>query len=140
MVSHGGLCESCVCGTTKDYTGKGKVTQIEKIDAYVNGPDDSKTAVLIVGDVFGWEFPNTRLIADKVATAGHLAILADINHGTAWKKGTALSQENFQNYLKNNPDERVQGDLKTLIGHLQKDKKNIRHRSHGLLLGWPTSV
>ncbi|XP_004290676.1 PREDICTED: endo-1,3;1,4-beta-D-glucanase-like [Fragaria vesca subsp. vesca] len=55
------LCSTC---------GAGSVTEIGGLKAYVTGPSDSKLAVLLVSDIFGFEAPNFRKLADKTARVG----------------------------------------------------------------------
>jgi len=121
MASKDGLCEHCVTGSKKDYAGKGKDIEIDKLPAYSNGPDDAKTAVIVVTDVFGYKFPNVRLVGDKIANAGHLALIPDYLHGNVWEGD--FSMENRQKFMKNNPDDRVQGDIKKTIAWLHDTKK-----------------
>jgi len=50
-----GICSHCVNGVQKPYTGVGKEIQIDKLDAYINGPEDAKSAVIVNHDLFGWK-------------------------------------------------------------------------------------
>ncbi|KAJ1262799.1 hypothetical protein BS78_09G137200 [Paspalum vaginatum] len=51
------------------------------LKAYLAGPAESKAAVILVSDVFGFEAPNLRKIADKVALLGYLVVVPDFLHG-----------------------------------------------------------
>ncbi|KAJ3693750.1 hypothetical protein LUZ60_009230 [Juncus effusus] len=63
--------------------GKGKVVdQIGGLKAYVSGSfEASKPAILLVSDVFGFEAPNLRSLADKIAGCGFYAIVPDFLYG-----------------------------------------------------------
>ncbi|KAI3790622.1 hypothetical protein L2E82_03803 [Cichorium intybus] len=74
----------------------GDVVQIASLNSYVSGNADSKIAVLLVSDVFGYEAPKLRKLADKVASAGYYVVVPDFFHGDPVIPGTSL-----QDWLKN---------------------------------------
>lgn len=51
------------------------------LKAYVAGSAESKAAVILVSDVFGFEAPKLRKIADNVALSGYLVVVPDFLHG-----------------------------------------------------------
>ncbi|XP_016436733.1 endo-1,3;1,4-beta-D-glucanase-like isoform X3 [Nicotiana tabacum] len=57
--------------TLSSSSGVGSVLEIGGFKAYVSGPSSSKLAILLVSDVYGYEAPNLRKLADKVAAAGY---------------------------------------------------------------------
>ncbi|KAF0922950.1 hypothetical protein E2562_002187 [Oryza meyeriana var. granulata] len=62
--------------------GEGKVVDsFGGIKAYVSGAAESKAAVVLVSDVYGFEAPNLRKIADKVASSGYFVVVPDFLHG-----------------------------------------------------------
>lgn len=61
--------------------GVGSVEEIGGIKSYVSGPDTSNRAVLLISDVYGYEAPNLRKLADKVGAAGFYAVVPDLMHG-----------------------------------------------------------
>ncbi|KAL1219304.1 Endo-1,3,1,4-beta-D-glucanase [Cardamine amara subsp. amara] len=62
-------------------SGSGHVEKLGSLDTYVSGSIDSELAVLLVSHVFGYETPNLRKLADKVAEAGFYAVVPDFFHG-----------------------------------------------------------
>ncbi|CAK9173679.1 unnamed protein product [Ilex paraguariensis] len=61
--------------------GAGHVEEFGGLKSYVSGPSDSKLAVILVSDIFGYEPPNLRKLADKVAAAGFFVVVPDFFHG-----------------------------------------------------------
>ncbi|KAI0512294.1 hypothetical protein KFK09_012933 [Dendrobium nobile] len=62
-------------------SGDGSVVEsIGGLKAYVAGSPDSKAAILLVSDVFGYEAPNLRKLADKTAAAGFYVVVPDFFH------------------------------------------------------------
>ncbi|KAD2394105.1 hypothetical protein E3N88_41082 [Mikania micrantha] len=52
----------------------GDIKQIASLKSYVSGNLDSKLAVLLISDVYGYEAPKLRKIADKLAYAGYYVV------------------------------------------------------------------
>ncbi|EPS69745.1 hypothetical protein M569_05020 [Genlisea aurea] len=59
----------------------GSVEEFGGLSSYVSGPADSGFAVLLVSDVFGYEAPNLRKLADKIGDAGFFAVVPDLFRG-----------------------------------------------------------
>lgn len=65
----------CDIGDRMEYGGLGQEVQIEHIKAYVVKPSTvSDKAIIVIQDVFGWQLPNTRFIADMLATNGYMYV------------------------------------------------------------------
>ncbi|KAH7676942.1 putative hydrolase related to dienelactone hydrolase protein [Dioscorea alata] len=63
-------------------SGHGAVVEnLGGLKAYTAGSPESKLAVLLVSDVYGFEAPNLRKLADKVAAAGYFVVVPDFFHG-----------------------------------------------------------
>ncbi|ESQ47470.1 hypothetical protein EUTSA_v10021426mg [Eutrema salsugineum] len=62
-------------------SGSGQVEKLGGLDTYVSGSTHSKLAVVLVSHVFGYETPQLRKLADKVAEAGFYAVVPDFFHG-----------------------------------------------------------
>ncbi|PON81444.1 Dienelactone hydrolase [Trema orientale] len=63
--------------TLDPNSGAGSVEQLGGLNTYISGSPNSKFAVLFVSDIFGYEAPNIRLVADKVAAAGFYVAVPD---------------------------------------------------------------
>ncbi|XP_026382741.1 endo-1,3;1,4-beta-D-glucanase-like [Papaver somniferum] len=59
----------------------GCVENIGGLESYISGSLDSKLGILLVSDVFGFEAPNLRKLADKVAAAGYYVVAPNFFHG-----------------------------------------------------------
>ncbi|GMN46575.1 hypothetical protein TIFTF001_015769 [Ficus carica] len=62
-------------------SGAGHVQKLGGLDSYVSGSPNSNLAVLLVTDIFGYETPNVRKLADKIAAAGFFVAVPDFLHG-----------------------------------------------------------
>ncbi|XP_054786195.1 endo-1,3;1,4-beta-D-glucanase-like isoform X5 [Prosopis cineraria] len=67
--------------TFNPSAGAGRVEKVGGVDTYVSGSADFKLAILLISDVFGYEAPNLRKLADKVAAAGYFVVVPDFIHG-----------------------------------------------------------
>ena len=66
-----GLCRDCLTGTIQhDANPKGSEQTLHGLPTYVTAPEPGAEplgTVVIITDAFGWEFPNTRSLADAYA-------------------------------------------------------------------------
>ncbi|XP_018826000.1 endo-1,3;1,4-beta-D-glucanase-like [Juglans regia] len=67
--------------TLNPSAGAGYVEPLGGLSSYVSGHPDSKLAIILISDVFGYEAPNLRKLADKVAAAGFYVVVPDFFHG-----------------------------------------------------------
>ncbi|XP_058077824.1 endo-1,3;1,4-beta-D-glucanase-like isoform X3 [Magnolia sinica] len=84
--------------TLSSTCGQGGVEDVGGLKTYITGPSDSKLAVLLVSDVYGYEAPNLRKLADKIAAAGFYVVVPDFFYGDP--------------FVPNNPKRPVQGWIK----------------------------
>ncbi|KAK9182511.1 hypothetical protein WN944_025656 [Citrus x changshan-huyou] len=75
--------------TLNPTTGVGHVENLGGLNTYVNGSPHSKLAVLPVSDIYGYEAPNLRKLADKIASAGFYVAVPDFLHGDPYVPNAA---------------------------------------------------
>ncbi|EEF45406.1 endo-1,3;1,4-beta-D-glucanase [Ricinus communis] len=66
------LTSTCGAGTVQEFGG---------LKIYVTGPPHSTLAIILISDIFGFEAPNLRKLADKVAAAGFFVLVPDFFYG-----------------------------------------------------------
>lgn len=59
--------DCCLKGFKWDGTPEGKESTLAENKAYVTG-SNSDVAIMVVADLFGWTFLNTRLLSDHYAS------------------------------------------------------------------------
>ena len=63
----------CDIGDRFDYGSRGHEVQVEHIKAYIcKPPAGTDKAVIVIHDIFGWQLPNTRYMADMLAANGYM--------------------------------------------------------------------
>ncbi|KAM0948941.1 putative dienelactone hydrolase, alpha/Beta hydrolase [Dioscorea sansibarensis] len=68
--------------TLNPSAGAGSVLEdFGGLRGYVTGDPESNRAVILASDVFGFESPNLRKIADKVAASGFFVVVPDLIYG-----------------------------------------------------------
>ncbi|KAL0370546.1 UNVERIFIED_CONTAM: 1,4-beta-D-glucanase [Sesamum angustifolium] len=75
--------------TLSPISGVGSVVEVAGLKTYVSGSSDSKLAILLASDVFGYEAPNLRKLADKVAAAGFYVVVPDFFCGDPYDPDNA---------------------------------------------------
>ncbi|KAI3459339.1 hypothetical protein Pfo_016002 [Paulownia fortunei] len=70
--------------TLSPNSGAGELQELGGLNCYVSGPADSKISVILISDIFGYEAPNLRKLADKVAAAGFYTVVPDFFQGDAY--------------------------------------------------------
>ncbi|KAF5738606.1 hypothetical protein HS088_TW13G01507 [Tripterygium wilfordii] len=98
-------------------SGAGHVEKLGGLDSYVNGSVDSKLAVILVADVFGYEAPKLRKLADKVAAAGFYVLVPDYFHGDPLVLEN--TQRPWQDWIKDHSTVKAFEETKPLIEALK---------------------
>ncbi|GMN46570.1 hypothetical protein TIFTF001_015751 [Ficus carica] len=62
-------------------SGAGHIEKLGGIESYVSGTPNSKLAVVLISDVYGYQAPKLRKLADKIAAAGFFVAVPDFLHG-----------------------------------------------------------
>jgi len=77
---HSQCCENPP--TLDPVYGKGHVVDdLGGLKTYITGSPESKLAILLISDAFGYEAPLLRNLADKVAASGFYVVVPDFFHG-----------------------------------------------------------
>eukprot|EP00246_Nothoceros_aenigmaticus_P016074 TRINITY_DN704_c0_g1_i1.p1 TRINITY_DN704_c0_g1~~TRINITY_DN704_c0_g1_i1.p1 ORF type:complete len:236 (-),score=45.09 TRINITY_DN704_c0_g1_i1:367-1074(-) len=71
----------CVPAPPASHDVQGKLEHIVGLDVYTSGPASATKAIILAPDLFGYEAPLLRKLADKVASKGYLAVVPDYFHG-----------------------------------------------------------
>jgi carboxymethylenebutenolidase len=115
----------CEKGVVIQYQSNGDVTEInggegvKPIVAYIStavavaadgdATPSARPVVVMMSDIFGYELPNNRMVADLLSANGITCILADFFDGTAWN-GPVTDREKFmvwRNAIDNNRVEQI---------------------------------
>ncbi|KAF2112396.1 dienelactone hydrolase [Lophiotrema nucula] len=78
-----GMSSCCLSGKVQDGKPTGNVRTIGGLETYVAEPESNSTAqsIIFLVDIFGWTFPNVRLLADSYAKEGFTAYIPDVHNG-----------------------------------------------------------
>ncbi|XP_038626285.1 carboxymethylenebutenolidase homolog [Tachyglossus aculeatus] len=110
----------CDIGHKMEYGGMGSEVPVEHIQAYLRKPPSSTDkAVIVVQDIFGWQMPNTRYIADMIAANGYTVICPDFFAGKEpWQPNADWST--FQDWLKTRNARNVDKEAEAVLRYLKK--------------------
>jgi len=65
--------DCCLKGFRWNGQPKGHETKVGGNDTYVTGSNPD-VAIIVIADLFGWTFPNTRLLADHYAEEANATV------------------------------------------------------------------
>ncbi|CCL98846.1 uncharacterized protein FIBRA_00852 [Fibroporia radiculosa] len=74
-------CVDCVSGNVHSGSSIGQEITLAGLPTYATGDPDSKRIIVIGVDIFGWNFINTRLLADEYAARGFRVYIPDLFDG-----------------------------------------------------------
>ncbi|XP_022722801.1 endo-1,3;1,4-beta-D-glucanase-like [Durio zibethinus] len=96
-------------------SGVGHVEELAGFKTYVTGSLHSKLAVLLVSDVFGYEAPNLRKLADKVAASGFYVVVPDFLYGEPYNP----ERSNIAVWFKDHTVDKAFEDAKIIVDALK---------------------
>ncbi|KAM9333535.1 carboxymethylenebutenolidase homolog isoform 2-T2 [Pholidichthys leucotaenia] len=116
----------CDIGDRMEYGGLGQEVQIEHIKAYVvKPPTSSDKAIIVIQDIFGWQLPNTRYIADMLSSNGYMAVCPDFYVGKEpWKPSDDWSK--FQDWLQDKKATNINKEVDAVLRYL-KEQCGAKH-------------
>ncbi|XP_026035210.1 carboxymethylenebutenolidase homolog isoform X1 [Astatotilapia calliptera] len=77
----------CDIGDRMEYGALGQEVQMEHFKAYVVKPSTaSDKAIVVIQDIFGWQLPNTRYMADMLAANGYIRALTSPHTPTTFSQ------------------------------------------------------
>ncbi|TFK04201.1 Carboxymethylenebutenolidase-like protein [Platysternon megacephalum] len=107
-------------GKRTGYVGLGHEEQVEHIKAYVCKPSSvTDRAVIVIHDIYGWQFPDIRYISDLVAAEGYVAICPDFFLGKKPWTSTDHWAE-FRDWLKDRDPTKVDRDADVVLKYLKE--------------------
>ncbi|XP_040873401.1 carboxymethylenebutenolidase homolog isoform X3 [Glycine max] len=101
--------------------GCGHVDKVGGVDSYFSGSSHSKLALLMLSDVFGYEAPNLRKFADKVAAAGYYVVVPDLLDGAGHVEKLAA----LDSYLSGSPNSIAILLVSDVFGYEAPNLRNI---------------
>ncbi|KAK7879388.1 hypothetical protein WMY93_030724 [Mugilogobius chulae] len=111
----------CDIGDRIEYGCLGQEVKIEHIHAYVVKPTTaSEKAIIVIQDIFGWKLPNTRYIADMLASNGYIAVCPDFFVGKEpWSPSHDWSK--FQEWLEDKKATNIKKEVEATIKFLNSE-------------------
>nr|GME20037.1 endo-1,3;1,4-beta-D-glucanase-like [Ipomoea batatas] len=101
--------------TLDPSAGVGSVVELGGLNSYVTGSSNSKLAIILASDVFGYEAPNLRKIADKVAANGYYVVVPDFFYGDPFVSGS----QSIDDWLQEHGTDKGFEDAKSVIAALK---------------------
>ncbi|RWR94731.1 endo-1,3/1,4-beta-D-glucanase-like protein [Cinnamomum micranthum f. kanehirae] len=103
--------------TLSSPCGGGTVEILGGLKTYITGSPESKLAILLVSDVFGYEAPNLRTLADKIAAAGFYVVVPDFFYGDPYAPDDI--QKPIQVWIKSHGTDKGYEDAKSVVADLK---------------------
>lgn len=83
MSQNVGMSSCCLSGKVHQGQPAGREDEIGGLSTYISEPENHSTAksIIFICDIFGYTFPNIRLLADEYAKAGFYTYVPDFHQG-----------------------------------------------------------
>jgi len=93
----------CCLGDIIEGENKGKEIQVESFQSYLTLPEknERKVGIIVITDIFGFQLPNTRRVADYLASHGYTVIVPDLFDGDIWLETSDWSK--FGEWIAKHP-------------------------------------
>ncbi|XP_076972966.1 carboxymethylenebutenolidase homolog [Tamandua tetradactyla] len=110
----------CDIGHRLEYGGMGREAQVEHIKAYVSkSPAATGKAVIVVHDIFGWQLPNTRYMADMITAHGYTTIVPDFFVGQEpWHP--SYDWASFPEWVKTRNARKIDKEVDAVLRYLKQ--------------------
>ncbi|XP_076868943.1 carboxymethylenebutenolidase homolog [Brachyhypopomus gauderio] len=110
----------CDIGDRMEYGSLGQEVQIEHIQSYVVKPKcPTEKAVIVIQDIFGWQLPNTRYMADMLSSNGYVAVCPDFFVGKEpWSPSNDWST--FQLWLEDKKPTNISKEVDVVLKYLKE--------------------
>ncbi|CAN1807356.1 unnamed protein product [Linum perenne] len=115
--------------TLNPSSGSGHLEKLGGLDSYVTGSPDSKSAVILISDVYGYEAPNLRKLADKIAAAGYFVVVPDFLYGDPYVPDNA--ERGIYVWIKDHAAAKGFEDAKPVIESLKSKAKVVVELAKG---------
>ncbi|KAJ0034022.1 hypothetical protein Pint_24936 [Pistacia integerrima] len=109
-------------------SGVGHVEKLGGLSTYVTGSTHSKLGVILISDVYGYEAPNLRKLADKIAAAGFYVVVPDFFYGDPY---VVNPERPIQAWLKDHGTDKGFDDAKPIIQDLKSKAKVVVQLAKG---------
>ncbi|CAL9041922.1 unnamed protein product [Musa banksii] len=93
------------------------VDDLGGVRAYTAGSPNSKLAVLLISDIYGFEAPNLRKIADKIATSGFFVVVPDLLYDDPYSADNP--ERPFSIWIQSHSPDKGCQDAKPIIAALK---------------------
>ncbi|MED6155371.1 hypothetical protein PIB30_004385 [Stylosanthes scabra] len=103
--------------TLNPNAGIGHVENFGGLDSYLTGTPHSNLAVLLISDNFGYEAPNLRNFADKIAAAGYYVVVPDFFYGDPYDPQN--TSRPLQEWIKDHGTDKGFEDAKPVVEALK---------------------
>ena len=121
------MASSCCVdpGAKQTHESQGSVEKIAGVNTYKTG--QGKSVIVVFTDIFGYEFPNTRKVADRFAQAtGTTVLIPDYFDGDPIDPDMSKLYERLPDWLKKHPTTDGCAIAEKVISTIKGDYESIQ--------------